>query len=1247
MNLALLIENLEVGGSEAVVQRLALGLARRGHRVFLYCLRKAAVPIAHLRAAGVTVRESDGSNCAARLLPVLLRWFRQDRIELAHAHCVSAVLYAFPIARLLSIPLVHVWHGWNPQRPTPRRQLAALLARHLDGVGINSASLRWRLPRCVPRRKLVHLPNGIDLPPPDPTSARQLLADLCGTAPRGPLVLSIGNIRADKDQATLLKAAALLRQRWPSLRVVVVGLWQEQAYGAELRRLHQSLGLQDTVIFAGPVPDAWRLLAGADVFCLSSARESMPNVVLEAMSQGTPIVATAVGDLGSLRPTTSRLTMLRHGATALLVPPGQPRALAAALARTLRDLPAARRRAERAQADYQRRYTGEMMVRRYEEFYRRCRSMPRQRSAPRRLSVLMVGPPAEDLGGMATSITRLLHSPLKHHYLLDRFSLTSAGRSNIADTPVSPTGGRRPTWSSVRRHLAALHALAARLLRGPLDIVHIHTCSYFTFHRNVLDAVLARLLGKRVILHVRGGRFEEFCARAHGWTRAWIRLGFAVAHAVVVLTPDWRRRLAPYVGSTPVHVVPNGVEVEHSARPGGQRGGPCRFLYLAALTRAKGLDDLLEAARRLHAAGVDFHLVVAGPSPDVPIREWQRRVAAAGLTTAVSLVGAVRDEAKRQLLASVDCFVHPSHCEALPNAVLEAAAVGLPVIATAVGGVPALLGANQPDGPYAPLVPPGDPAALAAALRTLANDPPRRRQIGERLRRHVAAHYSLAETARRLDALYRQLRCPQATLWPNLAAALVRQVTYPLHERLRGRPTYRELAHLRVWSQRTPTELHHYVCQRLRELLLFAGGSAADGTPRLPYYAELFHARALNADAADPLAELRKLPVLTKAALRLHGEQMTFRQVPGGLRPACSGGTTGETAYFFMDAQRQAQDLAARLFMQSLFGVQPGERRAHLWGSPLENGRCRLRRWRDRLLNEFLLDAFDMSPPRCAAHLRRIAQLRPAVLYGYTSAIVLLAQYANRRCRPTDFPWLKLVVLTGEETTREQREFVSATFGCPAASEYGNREVGLIAHDCPHGRLHILAPHIFVEIVNDGRPLPDGCCGEVICTPLNARAQPLLRYRVGDLGRRLPAPCPCGLPLPTMEVLGGKTAGFLVLPDGRLCHGAVSSHALRGIDGIVAFRTHQRQIDRIEVALVVNEQFRRESVQLIQNRYRALFGPRVRIDCRLVDELPPDPSGKRRHVISDVAARLERFELVETNAFQIPPLGADRTEAPR
>jgi phenylacetate-CoA ligase len=418
----------------------------------------------------------------------------------------------------------------------------------------------------------------------------------------------------------------------------------------------------------------------------------------------------------------------------------------------------------------------------------------------------------------------------------------------------------------------------------------------------------------------------------------------------------------------------------------------------------------------------------------------------------------------------------------------------------------------------------------------------------------------------------------------------------------------------------------------LRDMLGFA-------QEHLPYYRSLFARYGVNPRGADPYLELVKLPALTKADVRTHDEQMVYRDVPGGPILHSSGGTTGDTLHFYIDRVRQAQQLAARLFMQGLFGVRPGERRAYLWGSPIEARRARLKRWRDRCLNEMLLDAFEMSNAQMDAHLARILSFKPRVLYGYPSAAALLACHAARRYGPRDFPWLRLVVLTGEEVTPEQADQAGAVFGCRVACEYGSREVGLIAHDCPHGHMHVIAPHVHVEVVGRGadpRPLPPGRCGEIACTTLDTRAQPMIRYLIGDVGTLLAERCSCGLPFPLLRLEGGKITGFIALPDGRLCHGAVTSHVLRDQPGIVEFKTHQRELDLFEVFLVVDEHFEPAVIPRVQQRYRELFGPQVNVRCRVVGRIPPDPSGKRRYVVSDVASDQARLEITSTRPHDSP-----------
>ncbi len=460
---------------------------------------------------------------------------------------------------------------------------------------------------------------------------------------------------------------------------------------------------------------------------------------------------------------------------------------------------------------------------------------------------------------------------------------------------------------------------------------------------------------------------------------------------------------------------------------------------------------------------------------------------------------------------------------------------------------------------------------------------------------------------------------------------LVRDVTYPAYEWLRGRRTLRELADLRRLAGVTTEVVQLDAARRLRDLLAFAGTC-------VPYYAELLPRCGVDPHGPDPYAELPKLPVQEKADVRANAHRMVWRGVPGGALPHSSGGTTGDTLHFCIDRVRQAQGLGARLFMQSLFGARPGDRRLYLWGSPIETRGPRVKRWRDRLLNEMLLDAFEMSPAQMDRQLARIFRFKPRVLYGYPTATALLARHAATRLGPARFPWLRLVVLTGEEVTPDQVAQVRATFGCAVATEYGNREAGLIAHDCPHGRMHVVWPHILVEIAVAGQAVPPGQCGDVLCTTLNTRAQPFIRYRVGDVGCLMPEPCPCGMPFPVMRLVGGKITGFIALPNGRLCHGAITSHILRKERGIVGFRTHQHALDEFEVMLVVDEHFDRTTLERVRQRYRDLFGPSINVECRVVEGIPPDPSGKRRYVVSDVAPNYAEFEVVSTPRSQAPTL---------
>lgn len=462
-----------------------------------------------------------------------------------------------------------------------------------------------------------------------------------------------------------------------------------------------------------------------------------------------------------------------------------------------------------------------------------------------------------------------------------------------------------------------------------------------------------------------------------------------------------------------------------------------------------------------------------------------------------------------------------------------------------------------------------------------------------------------------------------------LRANIVRHLLYPLHEWARGRPT---LACLRrtaraMLATRDEAALHHDATAR--DALLHAA--------TLPFYQMRFAQAGVDlAEDPDSGRVLGVLPPLRKSEIRAHEAEMLDRSVRGGLLPSSSGGTSGDKLHFYTDKRSQADGLATRLFFQALLGVPPGARRMYVWGSPIENRGGSAKRWRDALLNEQLINAFLMSADERRAHLERIRAYQPRLIYGYPTAIDLLAATLLEDGAAPPVAALRVIVLTGEEVCGEQRARIAQAFGARVVAEYGSRETGIIGHECARGMLH-RAPHLHVSVHANGADAGCERPGELLVTPLLRRAQPLLAYGIGDVGELRTEACSCGLPLPALRVLGGKITGFIALPSGRLCHGAVTSHVLRNEAGIIAFRTIQHDFDQFEVLLETSDAFEAGARDRIVRRYRDLFGSDIRVAVRQVDALPPDPSGKRRYVISHVAADVTRGI---TARFDAAPGGA-------
>jgi glycosyltransferase involved in cell wall biosynthesis len=231
------------------------------------------------------------------------------------------------------------------------------------------------------------------------------------------------------------------------------------------------------------------------------------------------------------------------------------------------------------------------------------------------------------------------------------------------------------------------------------------------------------------------------------------RLSYKLAHAVVANSSAAADAVvSDGVPRDKVIVIPNGIDIEH--RPACHSPGSPRLIVVANFRPEKGHDLLVAAARRIVDRRPDavFQLVGNGPLLNV-IREHVRR---AGLGHAFEFLGQRTDVP--HLLASAGLLLLPSRTEALPNAVLEAMAAALPVVATAVGGVPELIEHDR----TGLLVPPENAEALADAALTLLNDTERARRLGEDARKS-AERFRMGPMVAAYERLY--LAMAEAARW--------------------------------------------------------------------------------------------------------------------------------------------------------------------------------------------------------------------------------------------------------------------------------------------------------------------------------------------------------------------------------------------------------------------------------------------------------------------------------------------------
>ena len=303
-------------GSQSQVLLTAVGMARRGHAVGIAC-RSGSRLEARAKAAGLTVCPLPfGADLAPRAVFGLAGLLRVENPDVVHAHdphATATALFAVRLvrgARLVASRRVHLpLRGWLSRRKYGAcdRLVAgsSAVARVLSEAGLPASRIR-----------LVY--EGVPDRPPQPGGRTALLA--LGIPEHAPVIGNVAALTPHKGHSTLLAAMPKVLATAPEARLVVVG---EGKLRRQLEDEVRGRGLSGRCVFTGFRADLDRLIPAFAVLCLTSSTEALGSSLLDAMSFGRAIVATATGGIPEA---------VRHGETGILVPVGDSDGLASALA---------------------------------------------------------------------------------------------------------------------------------------------------------------------------------------------------------------------------------------------------------------------------------------------------------------------------------------------------------------------------------------------------------------------------------------------------------------------------------------------------------------------------------------------------------------------------------------------------------------------------------------------------------------------------------------------------------------------------------------------------------------------------------------------------------------------------------------------------------------------------------------------------------------------------------------------------
>lgn len=374
------VPTLLCGGTENHFMTLSRALDAGRFALHFACLRRwgpfvtelceRRIPLTEYRVD--TFRSMNAFVQQARLA----RDVRRHAIDIVHTYSFYGNVFAVPPGRLAAPVVIASIRDRGPYLTAMQRRVQRHVCRLADCVLVNAEAVKsWLVGDGYDASKIVVIPNGVDLTRFSTPGNRAALRVACGVAAGTSLVAVVSRLTALKGIEDFIDAAALVAAQRDTVRFLIVGgpsPINNRAYVDELKDRTVRRGIADRVIFTGLRSDVPALLSAVDVSVMPSLNEALSNVLLESMAAGTAVVATDVGGTAEA---------LVDGRNGLLIPPGNPAAMAEAIVHLVDNPARARALGAEAHRTIRDRYSVDRMVASTEALYDRLLSRKQRRAA--------------------------------------------------------------------------------------------------------------------------------------------------------------------------------------------------------------------------------------------------------------------------------------------------------------------------------------------------------------------------------------------------------------------------------------------------------------------------------------------------------------------------------------------------------------------------------------------------------------------------------------------------------------------------------------------------------------------------------------------------------------------------------------------------------------------------------------------------------------------------------------------------